>query len=105
MRNIKTIIHPLAIPYILTNIYNVQCSNKLDTLKFIPFYRSNTITKLITRNNQGPPTPPLKKTNLIYLYECLHSDCKHRNDIYIGMTTTTSNYACTLHPEAQNNMP
>ena len=42
---------------------NVQCSNKSDTLKFITYYRSNTITKLITRNNQGPPTPPLKKTN------------------------------------------
>ena len=40
---------------------NVQCSNKSDTLKFIPYYRSNTITKLITGNNQGPPTPPLKK--------------------------------------------
>ena len=34
---------------------NVQCSNKSDTLKFIPYYRSNTITKLITRNNQGLP--------------------------------------------------
>ena len=40
---------------------NVQCSNTSDTLKFIPYYSSNTITKLITRNNQDPPTPPLKQ--------------------------------------------
>ena len=37
----------------------------------------------------GPPTPPLKKTNLIYQYQCLHGDCEHRNNIHIGMTTTT----------------
>ena len=76
---------------------NVQCSNKSDTLKFIPYYRSNTITKLITTNNQGPPTPPLKKTNLIYQYQSLHGDCEHRNNIYIGMTTTTLSRRLTMH--------
>ena len=76
---------------------NVQCSNKSDTLKFIPYYRSNTITKLITRNNQGPPTPPLKKNNLIYQYQCLHGDYEHRNNIYIEMTTTTLSRRLTMH--------
>ena len=48
---------------VISNIIsnNVECSNKIDTLQFIPYYRSNTITKLITKNNQGPLTPPLKK--------------------------------------------
>ena len=40
---------------------NVECSNKIDSLQFIPYYRSNTITKLTTKNNQGPPTTHLKK--------------------------------------------
>ena len=94
---------------------NVQCSNKSVTLKFIPYYRSNTITKLITRNNQGPPTPPLKKTNLIYQYQCFHGDCEHRNNIYIGMTTATLSRRLTYmhlasggpkqHELANHNLP
>ena len=51
----------------------------------------------MTRNGHGPPTPPLKKTNLIYQYQCLHGDCEHRNSIYIGMTTTTLSRRLTMH--------
>ena len=42
---------------------NVQCNNKFNTLNFIPYYRSNTITELITRNNQGPPSYPTIEEN------------------------------------------
>ena len=63
----------------------------------ITYYHYNTITKLITRNNQGPPTPPLKKTNFIYQYQCLHGDCEHRNNIYIRMSTTTLSWRLTMH--------
>ena len=77
---------------------NLQCSNKSDTLKFIPYYRSNTITKLITGNNQGPPTPQLKKTKLIYQYQCFHGDCEHAPKQYLHwMTTTTLSRRLTMH--------
>ena len=76
---------------------NVECSNKIDILQFIPYYLSNTFTKLITKNNQGPPTPPLKKTNVIYQYKCSHGDCEHLNNTYIGMTTTTLSRRLTMH--------
>ena len=52
---------------------NVQCTNAADKIKFIPYYRSNTITSLITKNNQGPPTPTPKKTNIIYQHQCSHA--------------------------------
>ena len=53
---------------IIQNIikHNVRCNNPTDKLKLITYYHSNTITSLITKNNQGPPTPTLKKTNVIY---------------------------------------
>ena len=76
---------------------NVKCSITIDILQFIPYYRSNTITKLITKNNQGPRTPPLKKTNVIYQYKCSHGDCEHLNNTYIGMTTTTFSRRLTMH--------
>ena len=78
------------------------------------WYFSNAITKLITRNNQGPPTPHLKNTNLIYQYQCLHDDCDTANNIYIGMTTTTLSLRLTMHLAsggqeqhtlAKNNLP
>ena len=77
---------------IISNI--VECSNKIDTLQFI---RSNTITKLITKNNQGPPTPHLKKTNVTYQYKCSHGDCEHLNNTYIGMNTITLSRRLTMH--------
>ena len=76
---------------------NVECSNKIDALQFIPYYRSNTITKLITKNNQVPGTPPLKKTNVIYQYKCSHGDFQHLKNTYIGMTTTTLSRRLTMH--------
>ena len=66
---------------------NVQCSNESDTLKFIPYLRSNTITK----------HPTLKKNNLIYQYQSLHGDCEHRNNIYIEMTSMTLSQRPIMH--------
>ena len=75
---------------------NVQCTNPADKIKFIPYYRSNTITSLITKNNQGPLTTPLKKTNVIYQYQCSHGDCAHHNNI-IGLTAATLSRRLTMH--------
>ena len=30
-------------------------------------------------------------------YQCLHGDCEHRNNIYIGMTTTTLSRHLAMH--------
>ena len=75
----------------------MQCTNPTEKIKFIPYYRSSTITSLITKNNQGPPTPTLKKTNVIYQYQCPHGDCEHHPSTYIGLTTTTLSRRLTMH--------
>ena len=84
---------------IINNIIknNVQCTNPAEKIKFIPYYRSNTITSLITKNNQGPPTPNLKKTSVIHQYQCPHGDCEHHPSTYIGLTTTTLSGRLTIH--------
>ena len=74
---------------------NVQCSNKSDTLKFIPYYRS-TVTNLISKIIRALP-PNLWKKLTICQYKCLHGDCEHHNNIYIGKTTTTLPRRLTVH--------
>ena len=76
---------------------NVECTEKNDSLQFISYNRSNTIKKLETKNNQGIPTPLLKRTNVINQNTCPHGDCEHRTSIYIGMTTTTISSRLTMH--------
>ena len=66
-------------------------------MQLVPYYKSNTITSLIIKNNQCPPTPTLKKTNLIYKFTCTHGDCKHQNNSNIGLTTTSLSRRLTMH--------
>ena len=61
------------------------------------YYNRNTITNLITKNNQGPPTTTLKKIQLIYQYTCKHKDCELENNCYIGQTDTTLSIRLTVH--------
>ena len=76
----------------------VECTNRSDKIKFIPYCRSKTITSLGTKNNQGPPTPPLKKTNDIYQYQCSHIVTVHiSNNIFIGLNTTTLSRRLKMH--------
>ena len=75
---------------------NIRCCNSNDQIDFTIFYNRNTITNLITKNNQGPPTPTLKKTQLIYQYTCKHENCELQNDCYIGQTNTTLSRRLTM---------
>ena len=75
----------------------MQCTNTSAKIKFIPYYCSNTIASLIIKNNQGPPISPLKKTNIMYQYQCSHGDWAHHNNKYIGLTTTTLSRQLTMH--------
>ena len=55
------------------------------------------MTSLITKDNQGIPTPNLKKTNVIYQYQCPHGDCEYHPSTYIRLTTTTLSRRLTMH--------
>ena len=77
---------------------NVRCKNSHDQIKLIIYYKSQTVTSLVMRNNQAPPTPELQQTNLIYEYNCTLGDCEHLpNASYVGLTTTTLSRRITMH--------
>ena len=76
---------------------NTRCTNPTDRLQIITYYRSNTTTSAITKNNQFPSTTILKPTNVVYEYKCNKGDCELLNSSYIGMTTTTLSRRLTLH--------
>ena len=76
---------------------NTECTNKLDQLKIIIYYKSHTIANLISKNNQSCKPNNLKQTNMIYKYACNIGDCDLQNSTYIGMTTTTLSRRITMH--------
>ena len=81
---------------IITN--NVRCKNPLDKIKLIIYYKSQTVTNLVMRNNQAPATPELQQNNLIYEYNCTLGDCEHlSNASYVGFTTTSLSRRITMH--------
>lgn len=77
---------------------NVRCTNPRDRIKLIIYYKSQTVTSLVMRNNQAPPIPQLQQTNLIYEFKCTQGDCEHLpNASYVGLTTTTLSRRLTMH--------
>ena len=76
---------------------NMKCTNNKHQLHLIIYYKSPTVTSLITKNNTAPRPPPLKQTNVIYEYTCNRGECEPRNRSYIGMTTTTLSRRLTMH--------
>ena len=76
---------------------NTSCMDSTDHLQIITYYRSNTTTNAVTKNNQFPLTTTLKQTNFIYEYKCNKGDCELLNSSYIGMTTTTLSRRLTMH--------
>ena len=76
---------------------NIRCCNSNAQFDFTIYYNRNTITNLITNNNQGPQTRTLKKTQQIYQYTCKHEDCELQNNCYIGQTNTTLSGQLTMH--------
>ena len=76
---------------------HVQCANPNDKLKLTIYYRTNTTSNLIMKNNQSPETPQLQRTNLIYEYKCNQDECQRLNRSYIGLTTTTLSRRLTMH--------
>ena len=76
---------------------NTKCTKSSEKLNLVIYYRSNTVTNLVMKNNSSPPLPPLKQTNLIYEYTCPIGDCELQKHSYIGMTTTTLSRRLTMH--------
>ena len=75
---------------------NIICTQPHETKQLVPYYKSNTITSLIIKNNQCPSTPTLKK-NLICKFTCTHCDYKHQSNTYIGLATTSLSSWLTMH--------
>ena len=76
---------------------NASCFSSDDQLHLITYYKRNTTTNLIIRNNQSPQTPAFKKNDLIYLFTCHDGDCELHNSTYIGQSTTTLSRRLTMH--------
>ena len=55
---------------------------------------------LVTKNNQSPPLPALKRTNLVCEYTCKDDGCERQHNSYIGMTSTTLSRRLTMHKQS-----
>ena len=76
---------------------NTNCIRPNEQLNVIIYYKSNTISNRICRNNQSPEPTTLKRTNLIYEYKCTLGDCELLPLSYIGLTTATLSRRLTMH--------
>ena len=76
---------------------NVRCVNPNERLNLIIYYKSQTVTSLLTKNNQSPPLDDLQKTNLVYELNCKNGDCEHHGTSYTGVTQTTLSRRLTVH--------
>ena len=75
-----------------------------DKIDFNIYYRNSKTSSLIMKNdiNHAIKTP-LKMDHVVYKYTCPYGDCKLRNNMYIGMTTTSLSRRLTMH--LQNGTP
>ena len=78
---------------------NVKCTDHRDNLKLVIYYKPSRVSALITKNNQSPPLPVLKRTNLVYEYTCKDGGCERQHKSYIGMTSTTLSRRLTMHKQ------
>ena len=68
---------------------NVRCYRPSDKLKLVVYYKSSSISSLITKNDQSPPISDLQKTNLVYEFVCNKGWCEHLKCSNVGVTETT----------------
>ena len=76
---------------------NVKCSDRNKTLNVIIYYRNKKTRNLVMKNNLNASREKLKCTNVVYQFICPHEDCRLRQAIYIGVTTTSLSRRLTMH--------
>lgn len=77
---------------------NVKCINSRDKLNLIIYYKNPKTSNLIMKNNLAKDNSMLKKTNIIYEFQCPEEVCKLHNNIkYVGMTSTSLSRRITMH--------
>ena len=83
------------------NYFNIIFNNLFNYfLKLRIYYINNKTSNLVLKNNcAAKPVSPLKRSHLIYFFNCSYGECGHHNSQYIGMTTTTLNRRLTLHKQ------
>ena len=55
---------------------NVKCNNENDKLKLIIYYKNKKTASLVMKNNQNPVTDTLKRSNIVYQFDCNLGDCR-----------------------------
>ncbi|XP_068201750.1 uncharacterized protein [Palaemon carinicauda] len=79
---------------IKNNVFPTEDTKKLD---FIKYYQTTKTKSLIMRNNPAPPEQDfLKKTNIIYAYQCPFRGCPGN---YIGKTTMRLSKRISCHAQ------
>ena len=76
---------------------NVTPTNPNTKLNLIIYYKTMKTKSLVIKNSCLPPTDTLQEVNVVYQYSCNVGDCKHRNSVYIGMTSTTLSKRLSFH--------
>ena len=76
---------------------NTKCVNESDLLKITIYYKSHTISNLISKNNLSHKSNQPKQANIVYKYTCNVGDCELQSSTYIGMTTTILPRRLTMH--------
>ena len=74
---------------------NTECIQQNTKLNIVFYYKNPKASSLVMRNNLSPPTPTIKKTNVIYCFKCPlpHGDAVE----YVGLTSTTIDRRLTSH--------
>ena len=68
---------------------NLKCVLPGHKLKVTLYYKSETNSSLILKNDQSPPVDDLQTINPVYEYKCNLGDFAHLDNSYIGVTRTT----------------
>ena len=62
-------------------------------------YKNPKTAQLLIKNNPAPPQGILKKSNVVYLFQCPEVGCSHN---YVGMTTTKLSKRISCHLQEEN---
>ena len=85
--------------HILKNLIqkNVLPTDPTKKVRLIIYYNKFKTSNLIISNNLSPSTELLDRTNGIYMFKCPLRDCVSKENMYVGLTTTTLSRLLTMH--------
>lgn len=75
----------------------VTCTNADESLNLVIYYQNKKTHNLVIRNNLSADGNKLKRSNVVYQFNCPHEDCRLHSVNYIGVTTTTLSRRLTMH--------